>query len=61
MRNKTNRAEKDDYKLQCRYCGVIMGIDRHSACEHSNSAYSVIIEQMLLTDFMEETENEDKD
>lgn len=38
-------------KLQCRYCGAIMDIDRHSACKHSNSAYSIIIEQTLLTDF----------
>jgi hypothetical protein len=51
MRNKMNKTEKDDYKLQCRYCGVIMDIDRHSACEHSNSAYDFAIEQTLLTDF----------
>ena len=50
------RLRKNDYKLQCKYCGAIMDMDRHSACEHSNSAYSEynVIEQTLLTDFMEE-------
>ena len=55
--NKINEIEKDACKLQCKYCGVIMDIDRHSACEHSNSAYDIAIEQTLLTDFMEKAEN----
>ena len=29
-------------KLQCKYCGAIMEEGRHSACEHSNSAYDYI-------------------
>ena len=29
-------------KLQCRYCGAIMDIDRHLAREHSNSVYELV-------------------
>lgn len=51
MRMKRTMIVVFEDKLQCRYCGAIMDIDRHSACKHSNSAYSIIIEQTLLTDF----------
>lgn len=36
------KNKKNDYKLQCKYCSIIMDEDRHSVCEHSNSAYSLI-------------------
>ena len=33
------KIKKDNYKLQCKYCSIIIDEDKHSACEHSNSKY----------------------
>ena len=34
--------DKDLKMLTCKYCGALMEEGRHSACEHSNSAYEYV-------------------